>query len=51
MEKKGLIEAIACPGDRRVKRIHLTEAGIAMRETCISDMHASEAWLTAALSE
>lgn len=50
MEKKGLVEAVACPGDRRVKRIRLTEAGVAMRQDCISDMRESERWLTLSLN-
>ncbi|QQS41928.1 MAG: MarR family transcriptional regulator [Acidobacteriota bacterium] len=32
LEKQGLVESRPCPGDKRLRRIHLTEKGLAMRE-------------------
>jgi len=51
MEKKGLLEDAPLPGDRRVKRIRLTDAGRELRGQCISDFDAAESWLTESLSQ
>ena len=51
LEKKGLVEGFADPGDSRVKRVRLTEAGQAMNQTCRQDIVSSEKRMTALLTE
>lgn len=51
MEKKGLVQALPCGTDKRVKRIALTPDGEIMRLECIDDIRDSESWLTLALDE
>lgn len=51
MEKKGLVEAIPCEQDKRIKRIRLTGLGEEARATCISDIEESDRWITAVLDE
>ena len=51
LEKKGLVEGFADPDDKRVKRVRLTEAGLAMTETCRQDVVDSERRLIAQLTE
>ena len=50
LEKKGLVEGFQAPGDKRVKRVRLTEAGHAMHQTCRQDVVNSEHRLTEQLS-
>lgn len=51
LEKKGLVEGFPDPGDKRVKRARLTEAGLAMTQTCRQDVVSSEKRLTERLTE
>lgn len=51
LEKKGLVEGFPDPGDKRVKRVRLTEVGHALHQTCRQDVVDSERRLTALLSE
>lgn len=51
LEKKGLVEGYVDPGDKRVKRVRLTEAGLAMNATCRQDVVASEKRLVGQLTE
>ena len=51
LEKKGLVEGYADPGDKRVKRVRLTEAGLNMHATCRQDVVASEKRLVSGLTE
>lgn len=51
LEKKGLVEGFPDPGDKRVKRVRLTEAGLAMNQTCRQDVVDSEKRLVALLTE
>lgn len=51
LEKKGLVEGYADPGDKRVKRVRLTEAGLNMHQTCRQDVVDSEKRLVAHLTE
>ena len=51
LEKKGLFEGFSDPEDRRVKRVRLTEAGLAMNATCRQDVVDSEKRLVSLLSE
>ena len=51
MEKKGLVEGFPDPADKRVKRVRLTEAGLALHQTCRQDVVTSEHRLTAELTE
>ena len=50
LEKKGLVEGFQDPGDKRVKRVRLSEAGHAMHQTCRQDVVDSERRLTALLT-
>ena len=51
LEKKGLVEGYVDPDDKRVKRVRLTEAGLAMNATCRQDVVASEKRLVGQLTE
>lgn len=51
LEKKGLVEGFADPGDKRVKRVRLTEAGLNMHQTCRQDVLDSEKRLVGQLTE
>ena len=51
LEKKGLVEGFSDSEDRRVKRVRLTEAGVAMNATCRQDVVDSEKRLVSLLSE
>lgn len=50
LEKKGLVEAMTAPGDRRVKLLRLTPEGIALHQACFEDMMSSERELAAGLT-
>lgn len=50
LEKKGLIEAVASPADRRVKLARLTEAGVQLHAQSRQNVLAAEARLTANLT-
>lgn len=50
MEKKGLVEAVSNPSDRRIKLVRLTESGQELHRRCYEDMISFEENLTAALS-
>lgn len=51
LEKKGLVEGMTDPADRRVKRVRLTEAGCRMHEASHAGIVASEERLTSLLTE
>lgn len=51
LEKKGLIEALSDPADRRIKLVRLTEEGIRLNELSRQQVVASEARMTALLTE
>lgn len=51
LEKKGLVKGVSAPGDRRVKHVHLTEAGLQMHLACHQDILASEKRLTSQLTD
>ena len=51
LEKKGLIESLAAPEDRRVKLVRLTDAGRALTETCHADIRQNNERLVSALNE
>ena len=50
LEKKGLIEAVASPADRRIKLARLTEEGVRLHAQSRQNVVDSEARLTANLS-
>ncbi len=50
LEKKGLVEALHDPGDKRIKLVRLTTDGLAMHQACHQDVVNSETRLTALLS-
>ena len=50
LEKKGLIEAVASPADRRIKLVRLTEEGARVHAQSRQDVVNSESRLTANLS-
>ena len=50
LEKKGLIEAVASPADRRIKLVHLTDEGIRVHAQSRQNVLDSEARLTANLT-
>ena len=50
LEKKGLVEGLTDPADKRVKRVRLTDAGLAMTETCRQDVVSSEKRLVSRLT-
>jgi len=51
LEKKGLVEALTSPSDRRIKLVRLTEEGLALHAKGRQGVIDSEARLTALLSE
>lgn len=51
LEKKGLVEALSDPSDRRVKLVRLTEEGVRLHEASRRMVVASEERLTALLSQ
>ena len=51
LEKKGLVEAVTDPADKRVKLAHLTPAGIALHAQSRQRVVESEERLTALLSD
>ncbi|MBR4081734.1 MAG: MarR family transcriptional regulator [Clostridia bacterium] len=51
LEKKLLVESVADPADRRVKRIRLTERGAAVCEASREDIRRTEAQLVSRLNE
>ena len=51
LEKKGLIESLPDPNDRRVKLVHLTEAGASVCEDSFKDIIASEERLLSDLTD
>lgn len=51
LEKKGLVEGVSDPSDRRVKHVHLTEAGMQLHLACHQDLLASEKRLTSQLDD
>jgi len=51
LEKKGLVEALASPADKRVKLVRLTAEGLALHERGRQGVIESEARLTALLNE
>ncbi len=50
LEKKGLIEAVSAPADRRIKLVRLTGEGLALHQRGRQGVIESEARLTAHLS-
>lgn len=51
LEKKGLIEALSDPADRRIKLVRLTEEGLRLNALSRQQVVASEARMTALLTE
>lgn len=51
MEKKGFLETLAHPEDRRVKMIKLTKCGQDLMRQAVDADERTQLWLTAALSE
>lgn len=51
LEKKGLVEALQSPEDRRIKLVRLTDEGEAMHQNCHQDVVNSENRLTALLTQ
>jgi len=51
LEKKGLVEGLMDPRDRRVKHVRLTEAGKAISSACYQDIVNTEERLAALLTE
>ncbi|MBR3764255.1 MAG: MarR family transcriptional regulator, partial [Clostridia bacterium] len=51
LEKKGLVEPVSSPADRRVKLIRLTEEGKRLHDISRQDVIASEERLTALLTD
>ena len=51
LEKKGLVEALHDPEDKRIKLVRLTPDGKAMQLACRQDVVDSEARLTALLTD
>ncbi|MGN1369826.1 MAG: MarR family winged helix-turn-helix transcriptional regulator [Aristaeellaceae bacterium] len=51
LEKKGLIEALSDPADRRIKLVRLTEEGVRLNELSRQQVVESEARMTALLTE
>lgn len=51
LEKKGLVEALSDPADRRVKLVRLTEEGMRMHDTARQGIVASEERLTSLLTD
>ena len=50
MEKKGLVQCSSPSGDKRVKQVTLTEAGLALRAQGIRDIETTNEWLVSALN-
>ncbi len=50
LERKGLVEAVSAPGDKRVKRVRLTAEGERLCAVSREDVVRSEARLTSLLS-
>ncbi|MBE5803455.1 MAG: MarR family transcriptional regulator [Clostridiales bacterium] len=50
LERKGLVESLSDPDDKRVKRLRLTEAGHAVCQAAICHIHETEDRLTACLT-
>ena len=51
LEKKGLVEALQSPEDKRIKLVRLTDEGESMHQNCHQDVVNSEARLTSLLTE
>lgn len=51
LEKKGLVEALHDPDDKRIKLVRLTQEGESMHQACHQDVVNSETRLTSLLTE
>lgn len=51
LEKKGLVEALSDPADKRVKLVRLTEEGMCLHDTTRQGIVASEERLTSLLTD
>lgn len=51
LEQKGFLESLPCPDDRRIKLLHLTEAGERQCRECISHAQEAERRVRDALTE
>ena len=51
LERKGMLETLSDPEDRRIKRVQLTQVGLKTSQACRADIRQTEETLVAGLNE
>ena len=51
VERKGMLETLSDPEDRRIKRVQLTQVGLKTSQACRADIRQTEETLVAGLNE